>query len=128
MTDRTSIEVEGLGHGGLPIPAASRIGNFVATGGVRGVDPKTGKMPDDVTEQAALMFANLRLILAAAGAGPEHVLKMTVWIKAPEARVAVNEEWVKMFPDSSARPARHTLNYDLPGGMLVQCDALAVIT
>lgn len=123
---RLSIDVEGLGHGGLPIPCASRIGPFIATGGIRGVESATGEMPTDAAAQAVLMFANLRKILAAAGAGPEHVLKLTVYVKAQDVRAAVNDEWIKMFPDPAARPARHTLNYDLPGGMLVQCDALAV--
>ncbi len=38
MSKRRSIEVEGLSHGGTPIPAASRIGNMIASGGIAGVD------------------------------------------------------------------------------------------
>jgi enamine deaminase RidA (YjgF/YER057c/UK114 family) len=124
---RQSIEVAGFGHGNLPIPAASRVGDLVATGGVMGLDPESGKLPDDVAEQARLMFANLQRILAAGGAVMEDVLKITVWVKVPEARAAVNTEWLKAFPDARSRPARHTLQNDhLPGNMLVQCDALAV--
>jgi enamine deaminase RidA (YjgF/YER057c/UK114 family) len=64
---RRSIEVEGFSHGAQPIPAASRVGPLVMTGGVYGLDPATGKIPDDVAEQARLMFMNLERILAAAG-------------------------------------------------------------
>jgi 2-iminobutanoate/2-iminopropanoate deaminase len=42
-------------------------------------------------------------------------------------RDAVNVEWVKMFPDKHARPARHTMRADLEGGLLVQCDITAVL-
>jgi 2-iminobutanoate/2-iminopropanoate deaminase len=74
------------------------------------------------------MFANLRTILAAAGATPEDVIRVTVWIARPEIRAEVNKEWVVMFPDPDSRPARHTMFYDhFAGAMLVQCEAWAVI-
>jgi 2-iminobutanoate/2-iminopropanoate deaminase len=128
MSDRRSIVVDGLGHGTNPIPAASRIGPFVATGGIRGVDPATGEMPADIESQVSLMFANLQTILAAGGAGLDDVLKMTFWLATPDARAPINAEWVRAFPDPDRRPARHVLNYALGHGMLVQCDALAVIS
>src|SRR4029077_11817546 len=78
MTKRKSFDVEGLGHAN-PIPAVSRIGNIVATGGVSGTDTSTGKIPEDVAAQCAHMFANLKTILAAAGASPEDVIHVTVW-------------------------------------------------
>jgi 2-iminobutanoate/2-iminopropanoate deaminase len=127
MARRHSIEVPGFSHGALPIPAASRVGDLVATGGVMGLDPEAGKLPDDVAEQARLMFVNLQRILAAGGATMDDVVKITVWIKVPEARAAVNAEWLKLFPEAHSRPARHTVQNDhLPGNMLLQCDALAV--
>lgn len=123
---RRSIEVEGFSHGAQPIPAASRVGPLVMTGGVYGLDPGTGKIPDDVAEQARLMFANLARILQAAGGSLADVARMTVYVKVPEARAAVNAEWLKAFPDPASRPARHTLQNDaLPANMLVQCDATA---
>lgn len=128
MSDRRSIVVEGLGHGTNPIPAAARIGPFVATGGIRGVDPATGQMPADVEGQVSLMFANLETILTAGGADLEDVLKMTFWLATPDARAPINAEWIRVFPDPERRPARHVLNYALGHGMVVQCDALAVIS
>lgn len=126
MSDRKSIEVEGYRHGDLPIPAASRVGPLVMTGGIHGLDPETGKLPDDLAEQARLMFWNLERIIKAAGAGLDRVVRMTVYVKVPEARQAVNAEWVRAFPDPASRPARHTLvNENLPSNMLVQCDATA---
>ena len=127
MSNRKSFEVEGLGHAN-PIPAASRIGNIVATGGVSGTDVNTGKMPEEPAAQCAHMFANLRAILAAAGASPEDVIRVTVWIKRPEIRAEVNKQWLAMFPDPHSRPARHTMFYDhFNGAVVVQCEAWAVI-
>jgi 2-iminobutanoate/2-iminopropanoate deaminase len=53
---------------------------------------------------------------------------MTVYIKDDSARAAVNQEWLRCFPDPHDRPARHTLVYDLPGGMLVQLEVIAVVS
>lgn len=127
MNKRRSFDIEGLGHAN-PIPAVSRIGNIVATGGVSGMDAKTGKIPEDAVAQCAHMFANLRTILAAAEASPEDVIRVTVWIARAEIRAQVNKEWVVMFPDAHSRPARHTMFYDhFAGAMVVQCEAWAVI-
>ena len=127
MSKRRSFNVEGFGHAN-PIPAVSRIGNLVVTGGISGTDSSIGKVPHDVSTQCAHMFANLRTILAAAGAAPEDVIRVTVWIKRPEIRAEVNKEWVVMFPDPQSRPARHTMFYDhFAGTMVVQCEAWAVL-
>lgn len=127
MSKRQSIEIPGLQHEN-PIPLASRIGPFLATSGVFGKDPATGVIPPDIETQCALMFSNLRLILAAAGGTPDDILKMTVWVKDKVLRPHVNKEWRALFPDEHSRPARHSLlNPDLPGAALVQCEILAVI-
>lgn len=83
MTARRSIHVDGLGHGQQPIPSAARIGPFLATGGVRGVDPATGRMPDEVEAQARWMFRNLAAIVEAAGMTCDDILKVTVWVADP---------------------------------------------
>jgi enamine deaminase RidA (YjgF/YER057c/UK114 family) len=127
MSKRRSLEIPGLQHEN-PIPVAAQIGPLVATSGVFGKDPNTGVIPPDIATQCALMFSNLRRILAAAGGTPEDILKMTVWVKDKSLRPHVNQEWLAMFPDEHSRPARHSLlNPDLPGAALVQCEILAVI-
>jgi 2-iminobutanoate/2-iminopropanoate deaminase len=70
----------------------------------------------------------MRALLAAGGAGLKHLVRMTVYIKDDSARAAVNQEWLRCFPDPHDRPARHTLVYDLPGGMLVQLEVIAVVS
>jgi len=123
---RRSIEIEGFSHGAQPIPAACRVGPLIMTGGVYGLDRASSKIPDDVEEQVRLMFDNLARLLEAGGGGLADVARMTLYVKVPEARAAVNAEWIKAFPDPKSRPARHTLQNDgLPANMLVQCDATA---
>lgn len=127
MNKRRSLEIPGLRHEN-PIPLASQIGPFLVTSGVFGKDPATGVIPPEIEAQCALMFSNLRLILAAAGGTPEDIIKMTVWVKDKALRPHVNKEWLAMFPDEHSRPARHSLvNTDLPGPALVQCEIMAVI-
>ncbi|MEQ6333940.1 RidA family protein [Sphingobium sp. MK2] len=125
---RRSIDVEGFNHGGQPIPAASRKGGLIVTGGVYGLDSATGKLPDEASEQVRLMFHQLERILATAGGSVDDIVRMTFYVKSPEARPLVNAEWLRLFPDPASRPARHTLSYDgLPANMLVQCDAIAMV-
>jgi 2-iminobutanoate/2-iminopropanoate deaminase len=127
MDGRRSIEIDGFNHGAQPIPAACRVGNIVMTGGVYGMDTSNGEIPDELERQTALMFHNLRRIIEAAGTTIDRVVKVTVYVKISEARVAVNKEWLAAFPDPASRPARHTFqNEHLPANMLVQCDATAV--
>jgi 2-iminobutanoate/2-iminopropanoate deaminase len=123
---RRSIYLPEFGHKN-PIPAACRIGDMIATGIIYGLDPATGKPAATLDEQSRLMFQHLRNVLAAAGAGPEHVLKLTVWLKDRSNREAVNREWLAMFPDRDDMPARQAMEADLDGGKLVQCDCLAVV-
>ena len=127
MSNRTSIEVPGLEHVN-PIPNASRVGPFLASGGIFGKDPATGRVADGVDAQCEQMFANVRKVLEAGGAAPEDVIKLNVWLKDMANRPVVNKYWVQMFPDPHSRPARHTLETpDLREPLLVECEIMAVI-
>jgi len=124
---RQSFEIEGYRHGDNPIPAVTRIGNLVMTGGISGIDISTGTMPAALEDQCANMFGLAVKVLKAANARPEDVIKATVFIKAGLSREALNREWVKYFPDPHSRPVRHTLvNENLAAGMLIQCELMAV--
>ena len=127
MARRRSIHIEGFNHGKQPIPAASLVGNILATGGVHGMDRKTGSIPADAATQVANAFDNLNAILAAAGASSDDLVKITVFVKGSEVRELVNQHWLALFPDEHSRPARHTLNYDLNSPQVVQLEALAVL-
>lgn len=124
---RRSIEVEGVGHGAAPIPMGARVGNVLYSSGIPGVDPQTGKLAEGAAAQAACAFRNMQTLLTNGGATLADVVRMTVYVKDPSAREPVNAEWLRCFPDPHDRPARHTLNYDLQHGMLLQLEVVAVI-
>jgi 2-iminobutanoate/2-iminopropanoate deaminase len=109
-----------------PIPNAARIGQIVASGLIRGVDPETHQFPASLEQQCAYMFANIRHTIEAAGAGVDDILKVTFYM-SPLVREPINSEWTKMFPDAQTRPARQIMEMPMEPGVLVQCDILAVI-
>ena len=123
---RSSVYVEGFSHKN-PIPAACRIGAMVYSGSIQGSDPATGQYGGTLEEQSRLMFEQVRRIVDAAGGGVGDIIKMTVWMKDRTRRAALNGPWLEMFPDPQSRPARHTMNADLDGGKLVECEFVAVI-
>jgi Putative translation initiation inhibitor, yjgF family len=115
-----SIHVPGLHHT-PPIPNAARRGPLIESGGIVGVSPATRQVPEDLAAQCAQMFANLRAILSAAGAGPEHVVKLSVWMADRGAKDVLDAEWLAMWPDAEARPARQTFDGALKAPLRVQC-------
>jgi 2-iminobutanoate/2-iminopropanoate deaminase len=127
MSARRSITVDGLQHGSQPIPSASLIRGVLASGGIAGLDPETGRVPEDLDAQVEIVFANVRRVLEAAGGTTEDVLRMTFYVRDRSSRDSINRRWLEMFPDPDSRPARHTLVHALPDPVLVQCDLLAVL-
>ena len=128
MARRESFEVDGYSHGANPIPAVSRIGKIVMTGGISGVNVDTGKMPTSIEEQCANMFELAAKVIAAAGARFEDVIKVTVYLRPDLNRDALNKEWLRCFPDPHSRPARHVIvNPHLVAGMLVQSEMMVVL-
>ena len=124
--DRRSIYIEGFSHSN-PIPAACRIGSLVCSGSIQGSDPATGAYGSTLEEQSRLMFAQVKRIVEAAGGSVDDIVKVTVWMRDRTQRAAINGPWLALFPDPRSRPARHTMNADLDGGKLVECDFTAVI-
>lgn len=123
---RHSIYVDEFAHVN-PIPAAARIGNLIFSGVITGRDPRTGRPAATLQEQTAQMFAHLRSIVERADATTDDIVKITVWLADPSDRSALNAEWLEMFPDPDNRPARQAHAADLRGGVLVQCDFVAVV-
>ena len=122
---RSSIHVGGIGHRS-PIPNACRIGNIIVSGLIRGADASTSGLAPTLPQQCALMFLNMRHTVEAGGATVADIIKVTIWMKTLE-RGPINDEWVKMFPDPAARPARQIMETAMEEGVLVQCDFMAVL-
>ena len=126
MSKRQSIYVDTFSHLN-PVPAACRVGNMVYSGGIHGLDSETGRTAESLDRQCEMMFAHVRTIVEAAGGTTGDIVKMTLWMKDRSQRKVVNPHWDAMFPDRNDRPARHALKADLEGGMLIQCDFIAVV-
>jgi 2-iminobutanoate/2-iminopropanoate deaminase len=122
---RRSIYIDEFSHRS-PIPNASRIGNILVSGLIRGVDPATQKLPATLEQQCALMFDHMRITAETGGATVEDIVKVTFWMEKL-SRPPINTEWVKMFPDPASRPARQIMEVPMEEGVLVQCDFMAVI-
>jgi enamine deaminase RidA (YjgF/YER057c/UK114 family) len=122
---RRSVYVDEIAHQS-PIPNASRIGNIIVSGLIRGADPATSKLAATLEQQCAFMFLHMRRAVESGGATVEDIIKVTVWMKEL-TRQPVNDQWVKMFPDPEARPARQILEVPMEPGVLIQCDFMAVI-
>jgi 2-iminobutanoate/2-iminopropanoate deaminase len=122
---RSSIYVGEIAHQS-PIPNASRIGNIIVSGLIRGADPATGTLAATLEKQCTLMFEHMRETVEAGGATVEDIVKVTVWMKEL-TRQPINDEWVKMFPDPASRPARQVMEVPMEAGVLIQCDFMAVI-
>jgi 2-iminobutanoate/2-iminopropanoate deaminase len=123
-----SIEIEGITHGHAPIPMGARVGNMIYSSGIMGKNPANDTLPSDAPSQSKFMFVNLQSLHVNAGASLKNVVHVKAYIKDNTYRDALNEEWLKCFPDPLDRPARHTMVSDLPGGMLMQIEIVAVIT
>lgn len=88
-----------------PVPQAVESGGWIYVSALFGVEPKTGRIPDDARTEAEQLFANLAAILAAAGAGLTDVVRAGIFMKQLQRdRPVFNEVWRSEFGDH--RPAR----------------------
>ena len=112
-----------------PIPNACRIGNIVMSSVIGGANPGTRELPPNLEQQVANVFGHIRHDVEAAGGTVDDIVKVTFWVKDPaKQRAALNEEWVKMFPNPESRPARHTQHLPPDSRALVQADFVAVLS
>jgi len=91
------------------------------------LDPATGQLvKGTIEEETGRVMENLRAVLAAAGAGFEHVVRTTIYLTDLADFARVNEVYGRHF--ASAPPARATVQVAaLPRGARVEIDAVAVV-
>jgi 2-iminobutanoate/2-iminopropanoate deaminase len=114
-----------LERGQEPV-VATRIGNMIYTSGVPGIDMKSGELAVGPERQFALAFENLVKLLESAGAGPDSVGLLTVWIPDRTNRAYINKDWLRLYPGLN-RPARKTNQAPFPNGIEVQLMAACVL-
>ena len=107
-----------------PYSQAVETGPFVFVSGQLLVDPATGVIPDGAAAQAERAFANVLAILAAAGLGPESVVKTTVFLADLADFAVVNEVYARVFP--APFPARSCVQVAaIPKGARLEVEAIA---
>ncbi len=124
---KRSIHLPLVGHK-APIPMGARVGQILCSSAIAGKSPSDGSLPADGAAQVANAFSNLRALLAAGGATPDHVVRLGVSLADDSLRDAVNTHWLACWPDADDRPARHISITPLQHGMAIQLEVMAVIT
>jgi reactive intermediate/imine deaminase len=102
-------------------------GELVFTAGQIPLTPE-GELLDDasVADQTARALKNVMGVLAAEGAGPADVLKVTVFLADIDDFDEMNETYATFFDDEP--PARSAVQVGaLPKGVAVEIEAVAVV-
>lgn len=110
-----------------PYSQAVKIGGMIYTSGQIPLDPATGLVIEGgIEEQTRQVLENLKAVLTTAGAGLEHVVKTTVFIKDMNEFAAMNKVYGEYF--TSAFPSRSTVGVArLPRDVRVEIEAVAII-
>jgi 2-iminobutanoate/2-iminopropanoate deaminase len=125
---REEFRVAGLSEPISHYTDAVRAGNLLFCSGIVPVDVD-GRLVGgaDVVAQARAVFESLRAVLAAAGARPEDVVKVTVFLTDVDDRPAINPVRQEFFGDS--RPASTLVEVSglaIPGAK-IEVEAIAVL-
>ena len=110
-----------------PYSHAVRVGGLLFCSGQVALDPETNTLVgDDVAAQTEQVLANIRAVLAAAGADLSAVIKTTVLLDSIDDFKTVNEVYARAFGDH--RPARSAFAVEaLPLGALVEIEVIAEV-
>ena len=122
-------------------PHARRVGQMLYLSGIGPRDPRNNSIPGnvhdddgrligyDIVKQCHSVFANVRAVLEASGAGWEDLVDVTVYLTDMAADFrAYNAVWAEYFPDAERAPCRTTLGITaLPTPIAIELKCLAVL-
>ena len=107
-----------------PYSQAMKAAGLVFTSGQIAIDPKTNTIhAETIEEQTDQVCENLCAVLAAAGSGPEKVVKTVCFLADMGDFAAFNSVYAKYFPSLPARSC--VAVKDLPKGVKVEVEAVA---
>jgi reactive intermediate/imine deaminase len=116
---RREIAVDGLAEPISHYTDAVAAGDTLYLSGIVPVDAEGNVVGDDVVAQARQVFDNMRRVLAAAGARPADVVKVTIYLLDVDHRPLINPVRQEFF--GSARPASTLVEVSrlaFPGALL----------
>lgn len=109
-----------------PYSQAVRVGDFIFTSGMMGLEPGTGKLAEGVEAQTHLALSNLAAVLQAAGATFADVVKTTIFLADMNDFQAVNLIYAAQFVADP--PARSTVQVAaLPRHAQVEIEMIAYV-
>lgn len=109
-----------------PYSQAIKAGNLLFCSGQIPVDPATGTVPEGIKAQPAQSLANVKAILAAAGASIDNVVKTTVFLADMSLFGEMNEVYAQNFNEPF--PARSAVAVrELPKQVLVEIEVIAAL-
>lgn len=135
----SGIEARGAPRAVGRYPHARRVGNLLFLSGIGPRNPTDDSVPGnvldaegrllsyDIVAQCHSVFANVRAVLEASGAGWEDLVDVTVYL-TDMARdfPAYNAVWAEYFPDPARAPCRTTLGITaLPTPIAIELKCIA---
>lgn len=111
---------------GAAVTPGVMAGERLYLSGVFGRDPKTGRVPEDPSEQVQLALDQMRAVLSAAGLDFRHVVFVNPYLTAKMPMDAMNRVYAKHFEFGNT-PARATFRVaGLPYGANIEFTGVAV--
>ncbi|WP_405562948.1 Rid family hydrolase [Streptomyces phaeochromogenes] len=123
---RTVITTENAPSLSAPLSQGIRRGPVLQVSGQLPFDPDTGEVVGTtVAEQTTQTLRNVTAVLKAGGAGLDDVVMLRVYLTDSAHLAEMNQAYAAAVGEPF--PARTTVYMQLPPGLLVEVDALAVL-
>jgi len=123
---RTVVTTENAPCLPAPLSQGIRKGPLLQVSGQLPLDPDTGEIVGTtVAEQTTQTLRNVTAVLKTGGAGLEDVVMLRVYLTDSARLAEMNQAYAAAVGEPF--PARTTVCMQLPPGLLVEVDALAVL-
>jgi 2-iminobutanoate/2-iminopropanoate deaminase len=106
-----------------PYSQGFRAGNLIYTAGQVGIDPQSGALSENFSDQLNQTLKNVEGIVNAEGATMNDIIKTTVVLSDIKFFSELNEIYKTFFKEPY--PARTTIGASLPGRVMVEIEAVA---